>query len=170
MSWRWCSVVLRHVSNASVAMSGSSSRSVGEMPLRVRMGSPVVGETVVMTSTDMVAVYFWVEFSSILVRMQIQRGTHGGATSIIPSLPGLQQLPSPPAPLMDGPWPADCRHRARDADKIGWSTGVWTRRWRYLGVLAMAHLEVEIARVFSAISIKLRFERIQNLFVGSKPS
>ena len=55
MSWRWCSVVLRHDSNAVVAMSGSSSRSVGEMPLRVRMGSSVVGETVVMTSTDMTA-------------------------------------------------------------------------------------------------------------------
>lgn len=55
MSWRCCSEVVRHDSNAFVAMSGSSSTSSGEMPLRVRMGSSVVGEMVVITSTDMMS-------------------------------------------------------------------------------------------------------------------
>jgi hypothetical protein len=53
MSLRSCSEVLRHVSNAWVATSGSCSSSCAEMPLRVRIGSLVVGEMVVIASTDM---------------------------------------------------------------------------------------------------------------------
>ncbi len=53
MIWRSTSEVLRHTSKALVAISGSCWSSCSEIPLRVRMGSPVVGEMVVMTSTDM---------------------------------------------------------------------------------------------------------------------
>lgn len=55
MIWRSLSLVVRHVLNALAAVSGSSARSACEMPLRVTIGSFVVGEMVVMTSTDMMA-------------------------------------------------------------------------------------------------------------------
>lgn len=63
MSLRSCSEVLRHELNAWVATSGSCSSSCEEMPLRVRIGSLVVGEMVVIVSTDMLCEE-WVNLSA----------------------------------------------------------------------------------------------------------
>jgi hypothetical protein len=50
-----CNEVLRYFSNASVAAMGSSSSSEGDTPFLVRIGLFVVGDIVVIVSTDMLA-------------------------------------------------------------------------------------------------------------------
>lgn len=50
--------VRRYVSKARVAVSGIDWRSASERPLRVRIGLFVMGEMVVMVSSDMMMARF----------------------------------------------------------------------------------------------------------------